>query len=305
VEPHRESRTALSAAYVRAFHYAHDTPRIFDDPVAHLMLTESEEEFFSARRVERLRWLDPTLAESCADRFAIDRCFMREAAAPAEMLSRARYAEDRLEEAVRQGVRQYVLVGAGMETFAFRRPDLNQHLQVFEIDRPAAQAFKRQRLAEAGLEPPANLHFVPVDFTQENVDTALVRSAHDPQMPTFFSWLGVTMYLDHDTSVATLHAMRRVATPGSHLVFDYFDPNAFDPDRASRPIQELFRSVRSVGEPMRMGFDPDTLETELSRIGFRLRENLSPQEIGARYFQGRTDGYHATEHAYFAWAVVE
>jgi methyltransferase (TIGR00027 family) len=296
--------TALSALWVRAYHHGHDAPKMFDDPVAHLLLTPAEWELFETRSIERLTRLDPALAQSGSDRHAQVQCYMRAWPAPAEMLARARYAEDKLTEAIDEGVGQYVLVGAGMDTFAFRRPDLTQRLRVFEVDRPAAQAFKRQRLAAVGLELPPHLHFVPADLDQEDLATALARSGYDPRVPAFFGWLGVTMYLDRDTTLATLRAIRSVAVGGTQVVFDYLDTDAFDPNRASKRVQALLDVRRLSGEAMRSGFDPGTLGTELGRIGFRLREHCNPQEIEARYFQGRTDGYHATEHAHFAWAEV-
>lgn len=103
------------------------------------------------------------------------------------VVSRARYAIDCLEEAVRQGVKQYVILGAGMDTFAFRRPEMLEQLQVFEVDHPAKQDSKRHRLAELGWKQPAQLHFVPVDFTQENLATALTRTSYDPQKLSFFT----------------------------------------------------------------------------------------------------------------------
>ena len=302
---HQESRTALVAAFYRAHHYAHDTPKIFEDSLAHLMLSAAEEEFFADRRSERLKRLDPALAASCPDRTAMVGCFMRATPAPAEALSRARYAEDILEEAVSRGVGQYVLIGAGMDTFAFRRPDLNVHLQVFEVDREEVQRFKRQRLVEVSLQEPRNLHFVAVDYARENLDTALERSEFDPHVPAFFGWLGVTMYLDCDTVLDTLNAIKRVAAVGSHLVFDYLDADAFDPSRSSESIQELIERMHRSHEPLVAGFDPKILEADICRIGFNVRENLSPLDIEARYFQGRADGYHATDHAHFVWAVVE
>ena len=301
---YRESRTALSAASIRAYHYSHDTQKIFDDPVAHLLLTAEEEEFFLSSRVERLKLLDYALAMSCPDRAAMIREFMRLSADAAEMLSRARYTEDQLTEAVSHGVRQYVLIGAGMDSFAFRRPDLNQRLQIFEIDRPAAQDFKRQRLAEVGLEPPANLYFVPVDFTQGNVDTALAQSVFEPQVPSFFSWLGSTQYLDQDTVLVTVQAIRQIAAPGSYLVFDYFDVNAFDSAKAAPRMQELVTRLRSI-EPLCCGFKPQALESDLTNLGFHIHDHLNPSEIGVRYFRGRTDGYYPTEHSHFMCAVVK
>lgn len=302
----KECITALGATWTRAYHYAHDEPTIFDDPFAHLMLTESEKEYFEAGRFERLKCIDPILAESCSDRETILKCFMRAAADPAEQLSRARYTEDRLKEAVHQGIRQYVIVGAGMDTFAFRHPDLSKKLQVFEIDRPSVQTFKHLRISEAGLEPPSNMHFVPVDFGEENLDTALMRTTHIPQEPTFFSWMGVVHYLEKELIITTLRAMRRVAASGSQLTFDYIDLNAFDTEKASRAMQEMLNHLHHrVGDPVRTGFAPEKLGKELADSGFQLQENCSPQMIEDLYFKERTDGYHATEHIHFARAVVE
>ena len=229
--------------------------------------------------------------------------FMRVSADAAEMLSRARYAEDQLVGAVNQGVRQYVLIGAGLDSFAFRRPDLNQSLRVFEIDRLAAQDFKRQRLAEVGLEPPGNLYFLGLDFTEEGLDTVLARSEYEPHVSTFFSWLGSTQYLDQKTVLGTASTIAQLAAPGSFLVFDYFDINAFDPARAAPRMTELITRLRGI-EPLCCGFDPQALAAGLTGCGFEILEHLDPTEIAARYFQGRADEYHATEHAHFVCAVV-
>lgn len=300
-----EIDTALNAAFNRAHHYAHDSQKIFEDSMAHLMLSDSEREFIANRHAERLKRLDPDLAATCRDLDEMVSCFMRGGSVTAEILSRSRYAEEILEEGIGQGVKQYVLIGAGMDTFAFRRPDLNQHLQVFEIDRPEAQSFKRQRLVEAGLPTPENLHFVPIDFAQENVDAALRRSVYDPQLPTCFGWLGVTPYLEVSDILGTLSAIRKLAAVGSRVVFDYIHSDAFDPSRSTKVMQELLESVRSRGEPLLGAFEPQDLEKQLAGIGFKIQENLSPEYIQERYFQGRSDGYHAMEQVYFAWATVE
>ena len=299
-----EINTALIACYYRAHHHAHDEPRIFDDPIAQFLITSAEKEYIADFMIERLNTLDPGLAASGAARLVMLNGFMRSSPSPVEGISRARYAEDLLEEAISQGVRQYVLIGAGMDTFAFRRPDLNQNLQLFEVDREEAQRFKRQRLAEAEIQEPGNLHFVTVDFSQESLDTALARSEYDPTAPAFFGWLGVTPFLHHNTVLDTLRAIKRTAAKGSHVVFDYIDDDAFDPDKASKGIRELIASLRS-RDPFSAGFDPDGLSRELIQTGFQVRENLGPTDIETRYFQERNDGFHAAEHAHFAWAVVE
>jgi methyltransferase (TIGR00027 family) len=177
-------------------------------------------------------------------------------------------------------------------------------LQIFELDHPATQAFKRQRLAELGWEVPAFLHFVPVDFTKENLVTALKRTSYDPHQASFFSWLGVTYYLTRDVVFDTLRSMADIAPAGSTIIFDYLDTDAFVPERAASRVQRMLEVVRRTGEPMKTGFDPSTLAADLASIGLRLQENLSPLDIEERYFQGRADGYHAFEHVHFAQAVV-
>jgi methyltransferase (TIGR00027 family) len=222
------------------------------------------------------------------------------------VLSRARYTEDALEKAVRQGVKQYVILGAGMDTFSFRRPEMMDCLEVFEVDHPATQSFKLLRLAELGWEHPAKLHFIPIDFTKENLVTALTRSsAYNPNVKSFFSWLGVTMYLTREEVFSTLHSITDIAPEGSIVVFDYFDSDAFLPEKLSPVMQKKQEVFQKLGEKITTGFDPSTLAKDIASLGLRLHENLSPEDIEKRYFQGRKDGYHAPEHGHIAYAIVE
>ncbi len=222
------------------------------------------------------------------------------------VLSRARYTEDTLEKAVSQGVKQYVILGAGLDTFAFRRSDLMEQLEVFEVDHPATQGFKLHRIAESGWKHPAKLHFVPIDFTKENLSTALTRSSsYDPKVKSFFSWLGVTMYLTREEVSATFRSITNIAPWGSEVVFDYLDTDAFIPEKSSPQMKQKREIFQKIGEPMLTGFNPLTLDEYLEKLGLRLNENLSPDDIERLYFKGRTDDYHAQEHGHIAWAVVE
>lgn len=304
MEENRGSLTALITAYSRAYHATHDSPKIFDDFLAHDLFTEEERTFLGRSLAEFLKFTEPERAASCPDQASALAWVMRTHTAPVT-LSRSRYTEDTLETAVQKGVRQYVILGAGMDTFAFRRPDLVAQLGVFEVDHPDTQAFKRQRLADLGWERPSQLHFVPVDFAHESLATALKRSAYDPQRLSFFSWLGVTHYLTRDEVFATLRAIAEVSPAGSTVIFDYQDADALDPQKASRRVQVGQEAARRAGEPMQTGFDPLRLGADLEGLGLRLKENLGPADIEERYFKGRTDGYHAFEHAHFAWAVSE
>jgi methyltransferase (TIGR00027 family) len=304
VEENKASLTALISAYARAYHAKYDHPKIFDDFLACHMFTEEEFTSMGRNLAAALPFFDPEGAASCPDQETALALVMRAQSTPITV-SRARYTEDCLETAVKQGAQQYVILGAGMDTFAFRRPEMVRQLQVFEVDHPATQAFKRGRLAELGWEHPAQLHFVPADFTKESLAAVLKRSSYDPDTVSFFSWLGVTYYLSRDVVLDTLRSLADIAPAGSAIIFDYLDTDAFVPERAAARVQRMQEVVRRTGEPMKTGFDPSTLAADLAAIGLRLYENVRPAEIEERYFQGRTDGLHAFEHVHFAWAVVE
>ena len=229
---------------------------------------------------------------------------MRVGAGPPITLTRGRYVEDTLEKVVGHGLKQYVILGAGMDTFAFRRPEMSELLQVFEVDHPATQTFKRQRLVDIGWEYPAQLHFVPVDFRRDQLAEALGRSSYNPRASAFFSWLGVTYYLSREDVFTTLGAIAGIAPPGSAVIFDYLDTDAFVIQKVAKNVRVMMETVQRLGEPMITGFDPDTLAADLAAIGLDLQENLTPGDIEERYFQGRLDGYHACEHVHLAQAIV-
>jgi methyltransferase (TIGR00027 family) len=212
----KASRTALIAAFYRAHHHKHDHPKIFEDPFAELLLPDLEpiENGLLARAA---RDAPDILASSPDRRSALSR-FLRRHAAPASVLARARYAEDRLLEAIRRGVAQYVLVGAGLETFALRHPHLEDRLQVFEIDHPSTQAFKQQALSRAGIALPSNLHFVAADLETVTVADALRESPFQPDIPSVFSWQGVIVYLTLPAVRETLRSIRSVSAPESLLL---------------------------------------------------------------------------------------
>jgi methyltransferase (TIGR00027 family) len=241
------------------------------------------------------------LAASPDHRSAVSR-LLRLLAAPAPILARARYSEDRLLEAIDGGVAQYVTIGAGLETFALRYPDLQDRLQVSEIDRGLTQAFKQQALAQAGLASPPNLHLVAADLEAVSVADALRGSSFKPEVRSVFSLQGITAYLTRQAFRDTLHSIRSVAAPGSFLLLSYLDADAFRAGRASERVRKMIELTRSVGEPSITGFDPPVLQEELRGARFDLIEDLDPEEQQRRYFSGRNDGYQATEHFHLACA---
>jgi methyltransferase (TIGR00027 family) len=299
------SRTAQMTAYSRGHHSRNDAPVIFDDFLAFDLLGRDARCSIENTLMATLRSVNPEAAASFnGDDSAISWLMQSSAAAPI-VLGRARYAEEYLELAVEQGARQYVLMGAGLDTFAFRFPELLTDLHVFELDHPATQEHKRRRLDELGWELSNNLHFIPVDFTRSRLVDVLETSGFNAQVPTFFSWLGVTYYLSRNEVMTMLQDIAGIAAPGSSIVFDYLDDDAYAAKLAAPRVQRMIDMVRDLGEPMVSGFDPYALEGVLTRVGLTLVEDLSPTDIHKRYFMGRTDHYRACEHAHFAYAVVK
>ena len=313
MKDNQASFTAMRVAYMRAYHAIHATYKIFDDFLAHDLIPDEKRVLIKQHLIEQYVTLDQQLNDSentvsFSDRITTSELLMQATHKSAGAVSsRARYVEDALEKAIRQGVKQYVILGAGMDTFAFRKPEMMEHLEVFEVDHPATQEFKLHRLAELEWEHPAKLHFIPIDFTKESLVTALTSSSsYDSNVKTFFNWLGVIPYLTKNEVFTTLYSITKIAPMGSTIVFDYFDTDAFIPEKSSPQMQKLLKYLRKIGEPTKNdGFNPSTLAEELASLGFSLQENLSPADIEERYFKGRTDGSHAHEHGHFACAVIE
>src|SRR5207249_2633770 len=204
-------------------------------------------------------------------------------------LVRSRYAEDKLEAAIRRGVGQYVIIGAGFDSFALRRRDLAHSLLVFELDHPATQQTKIRRLTQLGLAIPNNVQFVPMDFEKEDLCTALQQSRYQSQRPTFFSWLGTTHYLSKAAILSTLESLVACSAPDSEVVFDYSLPRASVPPEEARTMRRLERFTSRRGEPLISHFDPEELSNELRLLGYGVVEDLSGAEQRDRYFRGRSD----------------
>lgn len=298
------SVTALITAFSRAYHSVNASEKIFDDSLALKMFSDDALLFFEKNVAESLKFLDPELAAACSSQKEALEAVMRIQNA-AVTLSRSRYTEDCLDEAVAEGIEQYVILGAGMDTFAFRKPELLDRLEVFEVDHPVTQSAKLQRINELGWKVPSGLHFVPHDFAEERMKTVLERSGHDPLKLSFFSWLGVICYLERDVVFDMLCTFSDISAPGSIIVFDYFDSDAFIPEKAGNRVRMMQEIVKIAGEPMKTGFDPSTLSDEMASVGLELIEDLSPSEIEERYFKNRKDGYHAYEHVHLARVAVK
>jgi methyltransferase (TIGR00027 family) len=265
MEEARPSRTALRVALRRAAHQLYDArPLVLDDPIAVPILGETYAEELSRT---------PKLSH---------RIFS--AALRAYLVGRSRYAEDLLAEAIAQGVTQYVLLGAGLDTFAHRNPF--PQLRVFEVDHPATQHWKRELLAKTALPALANLVYVPINFEEQTLSAQLQATGFDSIAPTFFAWLGVVPYLTLEAFRATVSFVASQPS-GSGIVLDYGQPRSALPFREQLAFDSLASRVQLAGEPFQLFFTPAEIAAEFSE--FYNLEDLGSPEINARYFDTRSD----------------
>ncbi len=295
------SVSARISAFARAYHQQHDEPKVFSDPLAIRLFKQEELLAFEVNLAQSLSFFDAEAAAVQPDAESALRHVMRNHVAPIT-LARSRYAEDALKQSVETGSRQYVLLGAGFDTFVFRRTDLAAKLCVFELDDPATQDEKKQRIADAGWIQPKDLHWVPLNFLTGDLGEALRETGFDPQVLSFFSLLGVSYYLPKEVLFRIFQSIASLGTEGSTLVFDYFDEDAFDASKASPRMARMQAAAKFGGEPMLTGLAPDALSKELGTVGLSLRNPMNPAQIQARYFDG--NGYRMVEHVHFVTAEV-
>lgn len=257
------SKTALRVAIRRAAHQLTDRPLILEDPIAVRLVGDG-----FARDMER-----------AMHKVARDfRLFMA---------ARSRYVEDRLAEAVANGVTQYVALGAGLDTFAYRNPF--PALRVFEVDFPATQEWKRALLEQAAIAVPASLAFVPLDFEHKGLAQGLAEAGFDSGKAAFFGWMGVVPYLTREAFRSTLGAVAQLPA-GTGVSFDYaFSPETLSPSRRL-VFDRLAQRVADAGEPFRLFFTPEEMDAELRRAGFARREQVDSDRLNEIYFQDRADG---------------
>lgn len=299
----RPSTSALISAFVRGYHSTHAENKIFDDYLAPQFFTKQEHTLFSQNLAESLKFFDPEQAALATTEAEALAGFMRAQSSPI-VLSRARFVEEKLAQAIQAGVSQYVILGAGLDTFAFRRPELLEHLQVFEVDHPATQTWKRNRIQELGWHVPSQLSFIPLNFNRGDLVTALKQAGFDSAQPSLFSWLGVTYYLPREVVLGTIQTIAGISPAGSIIIFDYLDADAFIPERTAKRVRKMQEATIQAGEPMQTGFEPSNLASVLAALDCRVGEDLSPADIEQKYFQDRTDNYHAFEHIHLVSAEV-
>jgi methyltransferase (TIGR00027 family) len=262
MESGQPSKTAFAAAAHRAAHQQLENGAIFRDPLALRILGPDAQAM-----VDEIVRRDPQRKM----RFFI--------------AMRSRYTEDAIDAAVKSGARQLVVLGAGLDTFAYRSP-YGDALRIFEVDHPATQAWKRSRLAESEIPIPAWLTFAPIDFECESLPEGLAAAGFDPTQQTFFTWLGVVPYLTEEAIWQTLGFIASIPG-GAHVIFDYSDP----PETMDEDVRALHdaraRRVEAVGERWITYFEAEPLRRRLLDIGFLEVEDLRPGQLVNRYFPGR------------------
>src|SRR5580658_5279194 len=269
MKPNEPSRTALMIARQRAAHQVLDHGSILYDPFAMKILREDEKDVLQFANGHPLA--------------SIGRLFTA---------ARSRIAEDALSKAVERGIRQIVILGAGLDTFALRNPYGARQIRIYEVDHPATQAWKRQRLAEAQIALPPGLVFVPVDFERDDVEEKLAAAGFQQNSPAFFTWLGVVPYLTPDAIGRTLNYMSSIQN--SEVVFDYLEP----PEGFSEELRELEKErteqLKKMEEPLGSRFAPAAMAAILRAHGFSTIEDIHFQQIASRFghaVQGLAPGH--------------
>jgi methyltransferase (TIGR00027 family) len=278
------SRTAFGTLYMRAVHQLLDTkPLILDDPPSLTLLGE-----YLTRKIRDTKKHHRTLGAR---------------ALRSHVVVRSRFAEDRLAASVGRGIRQYIILGAGFDTFVFRQPSWATDLKVFEVDNPVTQEKKISMLAAAGMVPPSNLCFTSIDFEKESLHNGLKRSGVLFTEPAFFSWLGVTMYLQEEAIDSVLKTIAQFPA-GSEVVFTFSQP----PDSLSRREKSyhslLAGIVRQAGEPFISYFTAAAIQAKLHGAGFKTVFFLSAREAEDLYFRKRPRDLFITQRALIADAIV-
>jgi methyltransferase (TIGR00027 family) len=275
MEEERPSATAEGAAVMRMVHQLQDDdPKILEDPVTPRLLDPNSD--FYRSRLELLERLPIPTRQRLKATFVM----------------RSRYSEDCLAEAASRGVRQYVILGAGLDTFAYRQPSWAHALSIFEIDHPATQQWKRRLLTQGGIAIPDNVRIVPVNFENASLKSALSEAGLDFGATIFFSMLGVSQYLTDTAFEQTLDTVLSAA-PGSEIVFSFVASDEVLPPDDAALVRAFIAQFAAMGEPWLLRIAPEQLAAKLRTMGFSKVFHLTPDLANARYFQNRRDGLNA------------
>lgn len=277
----------MTAAAARAAHLiVDDEPVIFADTLAGPLLGDQAEELISYHRLHGSHLVL--------------------ASARGQATCRSRYTEDSLAAALRCGVAQYVVLGAGLDSFAYRSP-LAAKVATFEVDHPATQAWKRERLEAAGIKPRGPVTFVPFDFERQGAGSladSLNASGFDPARPALVSWLGVTMYLTTDAIESVAGALRQGLAPRSELIVDYMLPAGLRDATGESYVEQVAPVAASRGEPWLAFLTPAQVAAMLAKLGFSLDRDIGQRDIGGPDLWRRSDVLAPVELSRLVHAVV-
>lgn len=294
----QESATAKLCSFARAFHSNTEPSKIFDDQLAYDLMGQSE--YNQIGQLVQNGFDDALLDPNRDFSSSAIRAVLNQYILPIP-ISRIAFAEQSLRDFSETHKRcQYVICGAGMDSFAFRNE--NPGIEVFELDHPDTQRYKLSRIKALEWNIPENVHYVPVDFNVDTLRDALLRSGFDPSVPTFTTVLGVAYYLTLPVFERTLADIGALSVEGSRLIFDYPDETTFSPSAVER-VCRLCEITAALGEPMTQGFSFSTLQEALRRQSFAVEAHLKPKDIQRRYFVQRIDGLCAFENTHFISAV--
>ena len=298
-----ENLTSLISAFGRAYHRDYDTPIIFDDFIASDLITQKEFSDIRKNMIQGIQFFNKEIAIKYENNPEEILKWITQVQLSPTPLARAAYCENILFHEISLGVKQYVILGAGLDTFCFRHPELNDRLDIFEVDYPSTQESKKIRLANANYQMQDNLHFVSMDFTKKATFQELVEKNFNPNKKTFFSLLGVSYYLTKEENTHLIKSLFTNVPSGSSIVLDYADDKLFLEKGVSNRVQNMVQMASASGEPMKSCFTYDEMEKMLENSGLLIYEHLSPEAINNQFFYNRTDYLSAFETIHYIHAV--
>lgn len=294
------SITALMSAFGRAYHFENESAPVFSDSAAEKLLSREEYEQMKKYILSGIDFFAPEKKTDFSSEREALRYLINTHIAPTP-LCRSTYCEKALKSAFSTGTEQYVILGAGLDTFAFRESEISKKHKIYAVDHPKTLEDTLFRIKRAELEIPQNLTFVAVDFSSDSLKEKLLSSGFDPSKKNFFSWLGVSYYLSKSEIEGMLKSLSGIMADGSTLLFDYADEGLFL--SGEKRVQNMLAMAAAGGEEMKSSFDYKSMELMLSDFGFLIYEILTPRDIQEKII--KNSDMTAFEHINYIQAVFK
>jgi len=302
VKNNESSLTSLVAAFSRAYHAKEDRPIIFNDYIAQDFLLAEEYKAISTNMANGIAFFSSDMAEKLKNQHEAILKWVTQIQLSPTPLARAAYAENVVLHECQLGAEQYIILGAGLDTFAWRHDTLT-NITIFEVDHPSTQRFKIERLQQAGHTIPPHLNFVAMDFMKELSLDKLVAAGFDLSKKTVITLLGVSYYLTKEVFQQLLRLFFKDLPKGSSIIFDFADERLFTEAGIFNRVQNMLQMAKASGEQMSYASSLVDLERLLSNEQLLVYEHLSPQEIQNQYFANRNDNLQAFETIHYLHAV--